>query len=119
MSKYYCGRCGKEFVPEPYFYGGSNLCSSCRGKISDNILKAKEAYDRMSPEDRRRIDFASAIENALPSRREERTCNGCGTHISSGIYCSSCKSRIERERREWEIKQKRAREEFERRLKNI
>ena len=119
VEKYYCGRCGSEFIPKPYFYGGESLCDGCREAAWPRIKKAKEAYDRMSPEERQDIDFASAVSNALPNASSVDICMRCGATISGGRYCRSCQRKVEREERRAAEKYRKAKDEFEGHLSGL
>jgi len=119
VTEYYCGRCGSEFTPEPCFYGGRNLCSSCRDKAHDQIQKAKRAYDQMDVEDKNSINFASAVEGHVSQREEKEVCGSCGTETSGGYYCRSCKRKMEREEEKARIRNERNREKFDRSINNL
>ncbi len=121
MKVYLCGKCGQEFNPEPYYYGGDRLCSSCRENSSESIHRAKEAYDGMSFQDRKEEgDFASAVSESFPKPSELSYCNDCNRRINDGeTLCSSCRDKREIEYERSAERAREAREEYRRRINDL
>jgi len=85
------------------------------------IMGAKAEYDKLSREDRDKIDFASAVSDRFPAATTH--CNKCGRETDGSSLCSSCYKLMvqewDEERKKTEQEAKRQQKEFERKMKKI